>query len=227
MDPYIDTTAVQSCFEVLEDFDEWDADAPSYWRSTFEDRTAPASLGDFAFLQLHYDVETACVIILIRSARLILLHGMVDYHARMQMATAGEYGRIGGGLPWNDCVPALEQDIRSTISDMLWCVPYALGDVDHMGKMASIQSDGAGALVILQSMRLVTYCRLATQEQKLAAQSILNRMNITIGVRSAISWDEEVESKANLAAFQGLTVSNAAFTSPSTFTPPPPQQHFQ
>jgi hypothetical protein len=227
VDPYIDSATIQSCFEALEDFDGWDADAPSYWKSMFEDRTAPGALGEVASSRLHYDVETACTIILIRSARLILMHGMLDYHARMQMATAGEYGRVGGGMVWNDCVPALEQDTRSTISDMLWCVPYALGDVDLTGKVASIQHDGAGALVILQSMRLVTYCRFATPEQTLTAQNILNRMNTTIGVRSAISWDEEIDSQQNLAAFQGLTVSDVAFTPPSTVTPSPPPRHMQ
>jgi hypothetical protein len=228
VDPYVvDSSTIQSCFAALEDFDAWDADAPSYWSSMFEDRTVPRALGEVASSRLHYDPETACTIILIRSARLILMFSMLDYHARMQMATEGEYSRAGGGMVWIDCVPALEQDIRSTISDMLWCVPYALGDVDLTGKVASIQHDGAGALVILQSMRLVTYCRFATLEQTQMAQNILNRMNTTIGVRSAISWDEEIESKENLEAFQGLTVSDAAFTPPSSNVTPSPRQYSQ
>lgn len=176
---------IEECFESLHEFATWDMEAASYWQNTFEGRTVPTTLGEVAFGSRYYDPETACTIILVRCSRLILILSMLEYRDRM-IAMGDEEATA----QWADCVPALIQDLRSTIDDMLSCVPYALGDLDPSGRPVSMGYDGAGALVILQPVRLVTYCRHTTPQQAQASQDILNRLNTTMGIRSAISWEE-------------------------------------
>lgn len=192
-DEEIDAPLIRECFEYLDEFTAWDSEAAKYWKLNFEDRVFPATLGEPATGVGHYDPETACTIILVRCSRLILLMSMLEYRDRMQLVTGGAYGLVGIGAQWADFVSTLEHDIRSTIDDMLYCVPYALGDLDPKGRHTSAAYDGAGALVIVQPMRLVTFCRHATRQQEQAAQRILSRINTTMGIKSAIPWmGEEV-----------------------------------
>ncbi|KAF5974253.1 c6 transcription [Fusarium coicis] len=67
----------QRCHE--DEFDDWDEEAPFYWRNTFESRTVPIALGKVATGSHYYDHETACTIILIRLSRLILLISLLEY----------------------------------------------------------------------------------------------------------------------------------------------------
>ena len=221
-----DATIIQSCFEAIEAFDEWDASAPSYWNSTFEGRTTPAMLGQVAAIGAFYDPETACVVILVRSARLILLLSMLEYQAQMQTLTGGDYVAVGGGGAWADCVDALEQDIQSAIEDMLACLPYALGDVDVSGHGPKMAHDGAAALVILQSVRLVTYCSYATPDQKQRGQDVLARINAKIGVRSAVSWEDAMIMASEWAINGGLfpLTPPPLTAASSTPSPSPPSQ---
>jgi hypothetical protein len=181
---------LQACFEALEEFDTWDAEAEPFWKQTFEGLTVPAALGEMARSATYYDPQTACTIILIRSARLVLLLSLVEYHGRMQRVTGGEYGSGERGVAWACCIPVLERDIGSTIDDVLSSVPHALGDVDPSGRPASMACDGAGALVIMQSIRLVTHCCYATPEQLRTAQKVMHRIYGTVGIRSAVPLDK-------------------------------------
>jgi hypothetical protein len=181
---------LKECFAVLDDFDVWDSEVTSYWENTFEGRTLPptalgavASQAEYNF----YDAETACTICLIRSARLILLMAMLQYHGAVQLASNEGYS-IGNDAAWADCVAVLEQDVRKIIADILACVPYALGDLDPHGSPTSTQHDGAGAIVIVNTIRLVAFCAYATDEQVARAKEILFRMNVVIGIRSAEPW---------------------------------------
>lgn len=187
-----------SCFEALEDFDSWDLDAESYWKHTFEERSVPAALGEVATKAKYYDPKTACTIILVRSARLVLLLGILEYYGRTQVAKNYkiEPGDEDSGARVAS-VLLLEVSTRSTIDDMLSSVPFAMGDVDTNGNAISMAYDGAAALIILQPMRLVTYCPYATNEQRSHVQSILDRLNSTIGVRSAVSWEAQGLSVAH------------------------------
>lgn len=182
---------LRACFEALDDFDSWDSEAESYWKHTFEGRSVPAALGEIAVKVTYYDPETACTIILVRCARLILLSSIVEYYERMQqLSDTAHTSGINNQEAWAECIPSLKASILLTIDDMLWCVPFAMGDLNAEGKPVSMAHDGAAALTILQPLRLITFCCHATPEQRSSGQRILNRMNSTIGVRSAVPWDE-------------------------------------
>ncbi|KAI0148713.1 hypothetical protein GGR57DRAFT_227669 [Xylariaceae sp. FL1272] len=180
-----DASTLEACFNTLAEFDTWDIEAESYWRNTFEGRSVPAATGKFSTSGTAYDTRTACTIILVRSARLIMLLSILEYRD----ATQKVRGK-GNDAAWGDCVPVLEENIRLVIDDMLWCVPFAMGDFNP-NKNPVMLHDGAAALTIIQPLRLITYCVYASPEQNAKAQGILSRMNAGIGIRSAISWEEQ------------------------------------
>ncbi|KAK9791695.1 hypothetical protein SCARD494_07484 [Seiridium cardinale] len=188
----LDETVVsllRACFEALDEFDSWDLDAGCYWKRAFEGRSAPAALGEVATKAKFYDPETACTIILVRSARLVLLLTILEHYESTRVSSSDtEHGAIDEASAWMECVPILKQNIGSTIDDMLRSVPFAMGDLDANGHPVSMPHDGAAALVILQPIRLVTYCPFATKQQKSNSQDILDRINRAIGVRAATSW---------------------------------------
>jgi hypothetical protein len=185
-----DQHVLQECFESLEEFDRWDMEAGPYWKSTFDGRSI-AALGELATGGTYYDPKTACIIILVRSARLVLLLSILEYYDAIKGARSeAEVWRVGNRAAWENCIPILEQNIRLTIDDMLCCVSFALGDLGPDGSPLSIPPDGAATLVVFQPLRLVTYCAYATPAQRKCSQDILNRMKTGIGVRSAIPWDE-------------------------------------
>jgi hypothetical protein len=195
-----DASILQACFEALDELDSWDTDAESYWKHTFIGRSVPAALGELATKATYYDSETACTIILVRAARLILLSSVLDYCDTIKSSSGdAEAGSIEDAASWAKCVPALEQSMRSTVDDMLWCVPFAMGDLDSKGRSVSMPHDGAAALVIHQPLRLVAYCPYATAEQRTRGQDILNRMNSSIGLRSAVS-----EQSGNQSLFRDI-----------------------
>ncbi|KAI1155445.1 hypothetical protein F4825DRAFT_407792 [Nemania diffusa] len=186
-----DQSTLKACFEALEEFDRWDTEAGPYWKSVFDGRTI-AALGELATGATYYDPKTACIIILVRSARLILLLSILEYYDAIQGACSeAEAWRVGDRAAWENCIPILEQSIRLTIDDMLYCVPFALGDLGPDGSPVSIPPDGAATLVVFQPLRLVTYCSYATPVQRKRSQDILNRMKTGIGVRSATPWEDQ------------------------------------
>ncbi|KAF5003172.1 hypothetical protein FDECE_10240 [Fusarium decemcellulare] len=183
-----DELLLQECFEMLDQFHLWDEEAPSYWHSTFEGRAAPTALGEMGSRMTYCDSETACIIILIRSARLILLLTMLLYHSQLQhvQGTADNSYRD----LWAECIPILEADVGRAIEDILASVPFALGDVDPCGRPTTMLYDGAAAIVIVHSIRLVSHCAYATPDQLRKASEILTRMNSMIGIRSAVGFVE-------------------------------------
>ncbi|KAI6777733.1 Transcriptional regulatory protein-like protein [Emericellopsis cladophorae] len=174
-------TVIQECLHALQDFDTWDMEAASYWQNTFQGRTLPTRLGEVGTSMTYCDQQTACTIILIRSARLILVLSLLIYH---DLATVP----VGNLEAWVQWVPVLQNDLHCTIDDILACVPFALGDVDQDGKPRTMSYDGAGAIIIIQPLRLVTWCIYAKPEQHQIARNILGRINAAIGIRAAVSW---------------------------------------
>jgi hypothetical protein len=215
-----DETILRACFEALEEFDGWDLEAETYWKHTFEGRSIPAALGKLATGATYYDPKTACTIILVRSARLILLLSILEYYDMIRVSNSEtDAWNIGDKAAWANCVPILQQTIRLTIDDMLWCVPFAMGDVDLDGRPVSMSYDGAAALMIIQPVRLVTYCAYATPEQRKRSQDILDRMKSAIGVKSAISWEEQDASTPQRPGTAGLVRAMTLLATTGTPTP--------
>ncbi len=171
-----DQSTLRACFEALEEFDSWDTEAEPYWKNTFSGRNMPAALGELATGTAYYDAKTACIIILVRSARLILLLSILEYYdvIRVSCKEAGTW-RVGDQAAWANCIPILEKNIRLVIDDMLYCVPFAMGDLGPPDGSPVYTPDGAAALVVFQPIRLVTYCAYATAEQRRSSQDILSR----------------------------------------------------
>lgn len=184
---------VQECFKMLDEFHVWDEDAAEHWRNMFKSRTVPTTLGQVAHSQVYYDTGTACTIILMRSARLILLWTLLLYSTKIHFTDDGEYGRqniLDHNTIWAEFIPVLEQDLRTTIDDLLSSVPYALGDISPAGLPSSMPHDGAGAIVIVHPVRLVSVCVYATPAQVQRAKGFLARINRNIGIRSAVGGTE-------------------------------------
>lgn len=159
------TSTIRGCFDTLDEFHNWDAEAASHWAALFQGRETPAAPGEVASVA-HYDAETACTIILIRSARLILLVSMIAY------------------IDLAEWTPVLENEVEMVISDMLACVPHALGEMDKTG-LSSVVYDGAAAVMIHQPIRLLASCAYTTPEQLRSVNEILARVNAGIGIRAA------------------------------------------
>ncbi|VUC25657.1 unnamed protein product [Clonostachys rosea] len=185
-EPDEETLLVMECFEMLGEFHTWDEEAASYWQANFEGRGVPTALGEMGSGNTFYDAETACIIILVRSARLILLLTVVLYHSKLQSAGNAAYG--SNAAFWAECIPVLEVDLGKTIQDMLCSVPYALGDIGPGGMPTTMAYDGAAAMIIVHSIRLISHCAYATPAQLERADIILKRMNSAIGIRSAVGW---------------------------------------
>ncbi|KAH7129850.1 hypothetical protein B0J13DRAFT_509161 [Dactylonectria estremocensis] len=207
---------ILECFEMLGNFYEWDQEAASYWQSTFEGRGIPTALGEMGSGDAHFDAETACIIILVRSARLILLLTMLLYHGKLQSADNAE--ERGYSAQWAECVPVLESDVSKTIQDMLSSVPYALGDIGRGGMPAAMTHDGAAAIIIVHSIRLVSHCAYATPAQLERADIILKRMNSAIGIRSAVGW---IDGESYSQSYGMGWAREQEFLRPHTASPSP------
>ncbi|KAK4139483.1 uncharacterized protein C8A04DRAFT_40697 [Dichotomopilus funicola] len=231
---------LRSCSECLDEFHHWDVEAAAYWQTVFKSRSTPTALGEIASGTTHYDAETACTIILIRSARLILLVTMLTrYHLRPAggpvpsptSSSSPSTGTNPSSLPrtpphtpptgspmYHDkppppdpiadalaaYAPLLTNDVSLTIDDILASVPYALSDISptRPGQPSSSSSsspspspstathDGAGALVIVHSIRLVASCAFLTPSQKERATAVLGRLYEEIGIRAAVGMGE-------------------------------------
>ena len=195
LDAEEELSVIQKCSETLDDFHRWDVEAADYWHSMFKGRGTPTALGQVASGATHYDVETACTIILIRSARLILLMSMITHHYRQEQGDG-----TGGTL--DEYLPFLETDVATVIDDILATVPYALGDVAPGGLPGTVPHDGAAAIVIVHSIRLVASCAYVTPEQSQKATEILARLNAGIGIRAAVVVGAEEISKTRWAQEQ-------------------------
>jgi hypothetical protein len=192
---------LQECFDMLDVFHAWDCEAATYWQNTFEGRGVPTMLGEMGAGNMHYDAETACIIILVRSARLILLQSMLLYQTTLQTAEAEQEDEYSSyHAMWAQCVPVLECDVRKCVDDMLASVPYALGDIDSNGMPSSMMYDGAAAIMIVHSIRLVTHCVYTTPAQAERAAIILTRLNSAIGIRSAVGWFASDVSEDNITS---------------------------
>jgi hypothetical protein len=175
---------IKDCFETLDAFHQWDADAASCWRETFGSPSAPVPVGEAAGGGHHFDTKTSGTIILLRSCRLILLMCLSEYLGTVTAQVQAEHQDTSEA--WATCIAHLQHDINLTMNDILHCVPYALGDLDVEGNPSTVLYDGAGALTILQSLRLVCYNPNSTPDQVAKAQAALERFSSSMGVRSAV-----------------------------------------
>ena len=204
------TSIIQRCSETLDDFHLWDVEAATYWQSMFKGRGTPTALGEVASGATHYDPETACTIILIRSARLILLMSMIAYHYLHEQ-------QDGTGTVLAEYILFLEVDVAAVIDDILASVPYALGDVGRGGLPGTVPHDGAAAIVIVHSIRLVSSCAYLTPEQDRKATDILARLNAGVGIRAAVVLEVEDIEKTSWAQEQ---ISLRAWITPAlSFSP--------
>lgn len=191
---------LQLCFETLEEFDAWDLEAATYWQNIFQRRGVPTMLGQVSAGASFYDAETACIIVLLRTARLTLLVSILQYYEMIQANGSSEDPTtLGDKRAWEECIVLLRNDVITCIEDILSSVPYAFGDVDLNGQPTSITYDGAAGIIILHSIRWLTFCSYATPEQMQSARKILDRMNASIGIRSAIGVDVSQMHLATLA----------------------------
>ncbi|KAI1309563.1 hypothetical protein F5Y03DRAFT_65523 [Xylaria venustula] len=213
-----DQSTLRACFEALEEFDSWDTEAEPYWKNTFAGRNMPAALGELATGGTYYDPKTACIIILVRAARMIMLMSLLEYHDVIRVSSGTETWRVGDQAAWAECIPILQKNIRLAIDDMLYCVPFAMGDLGPDGRPVSVPQDGAAALVVFQPIRLVTYCAYATVEQRRCGQEILDRMKSAIGIRAAISWEKAALSAPQRPGTQSLTRAMALLAMPDQET---------
>ncbi|GAB1313184.1 Sterol uptake control 2 [Madurella fahalii] len=204
---------IQRCSETLDEFHHWDVEAATYWQSMFKGRGTPTALGEVASGTTHYDVETACTIILVRSARLILLMSKIAHHYLQ-----GQQDAMGAMLA--EYIPFLELDVAAVIDDILASVPYALGDVGPGGLPGSLAHDGAAAIVIVHSIRLVSSCAYLTPEQSRKAMDVLARLNAGIGIRAAVGMEEEDINRSRWAqeqvALRSRILSRTLGSSPSS-----------
>lgn len=180
---------IQSCLELMEEFDTWDSETASYWQNMFEGKALGTALGEVGGRMNYCDPQTACTIILVRSARLIMVISILTYHASMQMGDGNGPVLVGDSATWTHWIPTLQSDAHKTIDDILACVPFALGDVAPNGQPTTMTYDGAGAIMIHQPLRLVTFSAYARPDQIETAQQTLLRINGGIGIRSAVSYD--------------------------------------
>ena len=208
IDPVFETTrqTLQLCFQKLDEFDAWDREAASFWQMTFVGRPTPGALGQAATNTTIYDAETACIVVLIRSARLTLLVTMLQYCDEiLQSVNVGLHLLLGDRTAWEECRDILERDIITTIDDILASVPYALGDVSSSGGPGTMPYDGAGAIVILHAIRLLTCYSYAAPDQMQLVKGILTRMNAQMGIRAAVSVAEAEIHARKLSSARSLS----------------------
>ena len=212
-------SAITKCFETLEEFKLWDIEAAKYWQSTFEGRRAPTALGEVSSGTTYYDAETACTIILFRSARLILLMSMIVYYSKMHGIGDGHHGIPAHLTALTESIPGLEQDVAKTIDDILSGVPFALGDVDQNGVSSSIPYDGAAAVIIVHAIRLVATCAYTKIDQRQIAMRILSRFNTNIGIRSAVKMEHDDICRSRWAHEQVFLAPIASASLGNAFSP--------
>ncbi len=208
VDSETEQAVLLECFEMIDRFYVWDQEAAVYWQSIFKGRGVPTGLGQMSCGTTHYDAETACIIILVRSARLILMLAMLVYHSQLPSSAAAL---------WTECIAVLKSDVSRTIEDMLAAVPYALGDINVNGKPAMMSHDGAAAITIVHSIRLISHCAYASPAQLERADIILKRMNSAIGIRSAVSWTEGQDYGLGLGRERSLSWQSNASTIASSY----------
>jgi hypothetical protein len=115
---------------------------------------------------------------------------MLQYYAMVLAGEINEHSTTQGDrVAWENCSSLLKADVKKCINDILASVPYAFGDVDMHGQPTSIMYDGAAGIIILHSIRWLTFCSYASPEQVKKAEKILDRMNAGIGIRSAVGVD--------------------------------------
>ncbi|KAJ4303882.1 hypothetical protein N0V88_001480 [Collariella sp. IMI 366227] len=197
LNPEEKASIIQTCSETLDDFHRWDVEAADYWQSMFKGRGTPTALGEVASGTTHYDVETACTIILIRSARLILLMSMIAHHYLQD-----EHNSVGTALA-EYIIPFLEMDVVVVIDDILACVPYALGDVGPGGLPSTVAHDGAAAIVIAHRIM-----GIASRLFSLPSLTIAGLVEYFLVLKL---WPDYLSAHSRFTAIIGTILVNYAF----------------
>ncbi|KAI0547060.1 hypothetical protein F4679DRAFT_555684 [Xylaria curta] len=177
---------IQSCSLLLHEFDEWDLYAATYWNLHFEQSAAPPSLGKARVSARHYDMKTSSTVVLLRACRIQFSAALLKFCRGFKaMQSGSEDGAIH---PLASIVETkLEKEIALAISDMHYCMPYALGRLDDKGYTMRTDIDTAAgkAFAIRGPVKLIVNCSVAREEQRLQSQKYLAMISEIAGLRPA------------------------------------------
>ncbi|KAI1749781.1 hypothetical protein F4782DRAFT_511496 [Xylaria castorea] len=177
---------IQDCSLLLHEFDQWDRYAATYWNLHFEGATAPPSLGTACVIARHYDGKTASTVVLLRACRIQFSAALLKFCRSFKSVPAGS--RDSDIHPLASIVELkLEREIALAISDMHYCMPYALGRLDDQGYTQSTDIDTAAgkAFAIRDSVKIIVNCSVAQEEQRLQSQKYLAMIGEIAGLRPA------------------------------------------
>ncbi|KAI1736026.1 hypothetical protein F4680DRAFT_433160 [Xylaria scruposa] len=177
---------IQACSLLLHEFDEWDLYAATYWNLHFGRSVAPPSLGRARVGARHYDIKTASTVVLLRACRIQFSAALLKFCRGSKAMQSGP--QDGSIHPLASIVETkLEKEIALAISDMHYCMPYALGRVDDQGYTMSTDIDTAAgkAFAIRGPVKLIVNCSVAREEQRLQSQKYLAMISEIAGLRPA------------------------------------------
>ncbi|KAH8882070.1 hypothetical protein GQ53DRAFT_734427 [Thozetella sp. PMI_491] len=180
------TAIISSCIEALEEFDVWDQLTRIFLESDLQigDGTQPSTTAAYGPFQ--YDRTTACVIILFRASRVMLSMSLLAYRRKLGGMGFMPEASIEDAMTPKNSAESIETAIRQSIGEVLVKVPYALGDLELNGGPAAMHYDGAAGLTILYPIILIASCPYASPEQRQESCAILERIQSTIGIKSAV-----------------------------------------
>ncbi|KAI0466203.1 hypothetical protein F4859DRAFT_497973 [Xylaria cf. heliscus] len=179
---------IQECSLLLHEFDEWDLYAATYWNSHFEGAAAPPSLGKANVGTRHYDGKTAKTIVLVRACRIQFSAALLKFCRSFKAVL-----QDGDIHPLVSIVDfKLEKEIALAISDIHYCMPYALGRLDDRGDAKGTDIDAAAghAFAIRDSVKIIVNCSVVKEEQRLQSQRYLTMIGEIAGLRSPIQSNE-------------------------------------
>ncbi|KAI0859618.1 hypothetical protein F4860DRAFT_481665 [Xylaria cubensis] len=177
---------IQDCSLLLHEFDEWDLYAATYWNLHFSQAAAPPSLGKARVSARHYDAKTASTVVLLRACRIQFSVALLKFCRGFQAIESGS--QVGAIHPLASVVEIkLEKEIALAISDMHYCMPYALGRLDDQGYTKSTDIDTAAgkAFAVRGPVKLIVNCSVAREEQRLQSQKYLAMISEIAGLRPA------------------------------------------
>ncbi|TRX91502.1 hypothetical protein FHL15_007507 [Xylaria flabelliformis] len=177
---------IQHCSLLLHEFDEWDLYAATYWNLHFEKAAAPPSLGKARASARHYDAKTASTVVLLRACRIQFSAALLQFCRGFQAIESGS--QVGAIHSLASVVEIkLEKEIALAISDMHYCMPYALGRLDDQGctKSTDIDTAAGKAFAVRGPVKLIVNCSVAREEQRLQSQEYLAMISEIAGLRPA------------------------------------------
>lgn len=177
---------IQECSLLLHEFDEWDQYAATYWHSHFQGAVPPPGLGKARVGARHYDIKTASTVALVRACRIQFSDALLKFCRSFKAVQAGSQGGDIYSLVFVvGC--KLEREIALAISDIHYCMPYALGRLDDQGYAKDTDIDAAAgkAFAVRGSVKIIVNCSVAREEQRLQSQRYLAMISEIAGLHPA------------------------------------------